>query len=82
MRKLILSMLFILMIISAMLFYSSYKNSKTINDKITTYKTVDVEKIKKDKQDELAKLKEENKSKYERYEDIEKWNKEVVDYLK
>jgi hypothetical protein len=82
MRKIIITLLFILMIISEMMFYTSLRINKDINKKIDDYKEVEVEKIKKEKQEELDKLKEENKNKYNRYEEIETWNQEVLDYIK
>ena len=82
MKKLIITLLFVLMIISGMLFYSTYRINKDVNKKIDDYKLFDIDNKKKAKEDELNKLKEDNKNKIERYEEVEKWNQDILDYLK
>ena len=81
MKKLLLVMLFISIAISSMILCNSINEKKNINNRINK---IDAEASSKkdEKTNELNKLKEENKDKINRYEEVEKWNQEILDYLK
>ena len=74
-------MLFISIAISSMILCNSINEKKNINNRINK---IDAEASSKkdEKTNELNKLKEENKDKINRYEEVEKWNQEILDYLK
>ena len=83
MKKVIIIMLFIILIGGTYFTYDLYNKNINLKEDIKNYEEqaiINQEEYREKKQ-ELELLKEENKSKIKRLEDIKVWNEEVVNHL-